>query len=104
MKAVNPTKVAVSRKIEVFENERYIPLSGWGSKGLLISDRSAYSTKDGSSNFSNIDEATSQLISDGMILNSLCTILLHFRLTCRSFQNMHKVNCAPQKKFTIYSL
>ena len=35
----------VVRHIEVYENERYIPLSGWSSKGLLISDRSAYSTK-----------------------------------------------------------
>lgn len=59
-------KDRVTRKIEVYENERYIPLSGWGSKGLLISDRSAFGTRDGSANFSNIDEASNQLISVGM--------------------------------------
>ena len=31
-------------EIEVFENERYLPLKGWGSKGhLLPTDRSKYS-------------------------------------------------------------
>ena len=56
----------VTRKVEVYENERYIPLSGWSSKGLLISDRSAFGTKDGSANFSILEEANNQLISDGM--------------------------------------
>ena len=31
-------------EIEVYENERYLPLKGWGSKGhLLPTDRSKYS-------------------------------------------------------------
>ena len=53
------------REIEVYENERYMPLSGWSSKGLMITDRSAYSTEDGSANFSNLDEASIQLTSEG---------------------------------------
>lgn len=53
------------REIEVYENERYMPLSGWSSKGLMLTDRSAYSTEDGSSNFSNLDDAGTQLTSEG---------------------------------------
>ena len=58
------------REIEVFENERYIPISGWSTKGLLMTDRSAYSTEDGSANFGSIEEASQQLTSEGATAKS----------------------------------
>lgn len=51
--------------VEIYENQRYMPLSGWSSKGLMLTDRSAFSTEDGTSKFSNIDEASKQMTSDG---------------------------------------
>jgi hypothetical protein len=60
----------IEREIEVYENERYIPLSGWSTKGLMITDRSAYSTEDGSSNFTSLEDASSQLSSEGVLLLS----------------------------------
>jgi hypothetical protein len=57
---------SIEREIEVYENERYIPLSGWSTKGLMMTDRSAYSTEDGSSNFTSLEDATSQLSSEGL--------------------------------------
>lgn len=53
------------REVEVYENERYIPLSGWSTKGLMMTDRSAYSTEDGSANFASLEEASCQLSSEG---------------------------------------
>lgn len=58
------------REIEVYENERYIPLSGWSTKGLLMTDRSAYSNEDGSANFGSLEEAGTQLTSEGVIPKS----------------------------------
>jgi hypothetical protein len=55
--------------VEIYENQRYSPLSGWSSKGLLLTDRSAYSTEDGTSKFSTIDEASKQMTSDGKHLH-----------------------------------
>lgn len=55
------------RAIEMFENERYSPLSGWSFKGLLPSDRNAFTTCDGRDGFSKLDEATEAFISLGMI-------------------------------------
>lgn len=61
---------SVEREIEVYENERYIPLSGWSTKGLMMTDRSAYSAEDGSSNFTSLEDASSQLSSEGVLLLS----------------------------------
>ena len=37
---------------EIFENERYLPIRGWGSRGgLLPTERRRYSTRDGSQSF-----------------------------------------------------
>lgn len=55
------------RTIEIFENERYSPLSGWSFKGLLPNDRSAFTTCDGRDGFSNLNEATEAFISLGML-------------------------------------
>ena len=56
---------AIVREVDIYENERYSPILGWSSKGLLITDRSPFSTKDGASNFSNLEEASSALLSTG---------------------------------------
>lgn len=61
------------REVEVYENERYIPLSGWSTKGLMMTDRSAYSTEDGSANFASLEEASSQLSSEGASIVSTST-------------------------------
>lgn len=38
-----------AKEEEVFENERFLPLKGWGSRGnLLALERKRYSTRDGS--------------------------------------------------------
>ena len=37
---------------EIFENERYLPIRGWASRGgLLPTERRRYSTRDGSQSF-----------------------------------------------------
>ena len=39
-------------KEEIFENEQYIPIRGWASRGsLLPTERRRYSTRDGSQSF-----------------------------------------------------
>lgn len=53
------------RKFQLFQNERYSPLSKWSSKGLLVTDRSAITTFDGSEGLSSIDEASTALLSIG---------------------------------------
>ena len=53
------------REIELYENERYNPISGWSYKGLLPSDRSRFSTSDGSSSWSDINTAQEALNSIG---------------------------------------
>lgn len=40
-------------EVEIFENERFIPIRGWGSRGnLLPTERRRYSTRDASQSFS----------------------------------------------------
>jgi len=53
------------RLVEIFENERYSPLSGWSFKGLLPSDRNAFTTCDGRDGFTTMNEATEALVSLG---------------------------------------
>lgn len=50
--------------VEVFENERYIPISGWG-KNLLASDRHIYSNRDGSVGFPTLEEYETAMKSVG---------------------------------------
>ena len=66
------------REVEVYENERYIPLSGWSTKGLMMTDRSAYSPEDGAANFPSLEEASSHLNSEGasMTIVSIQLLLL----------------------------
>jgi len=53
------------RKVEIYENERYSPVSGWSSRSLLITDRGVYSNGDGSMSFGSLDEANQSLLSPG---------------------------------------
>lgn len=55
----------ITRKVEIFENERYSPLSGWSAKGLLLTDRKALSNHDGSDGYNNMDEVNTSLLSRG---------------------------------------
>jgi len=59
---LNPSIV---RERELFENERFIPMSGWSSKGLLMTDRKAISNRDGSLSWSNYEAAEESLLSYG---------------------------------------
>lgn len=59
MMADAPTSDSVqARAIFLFENERYSPLSGWSAKGLLPTDRKAFTTEDNMHGFNTIPEAT----------------------------------------------
>ena len=40
---------------------------GWTSKGLLMTDRSAFSTEDGTAGWGNLDDASVSLLSTGYI-------------------------------------
>lgn len=53
------------RQIQLFENERYSPLSGWSAKGLLPTDRYAITTCDGRDGFPTIADATAAFSSLG---------------------------------------
>ncbi len=54
-----------TRRIEVFENERYSPLSGWSAKALLLTDRKAFSNNDGTDGYGSLEEASLVLLSKG---------------------------------------
>jgi hypothetical protein len=54
-----------SKEIELFENERYSPVGGWSPKSLMLTDRSAVSTQDGSSGWNSFVEADQALLSFG---------------------------------------
>jgi hypothetical protein len=61
------TSISNRRKIEIFRNERYSPISGWSCEGLLMTDRGKYSTSDGNVSFNTLEEASSAFISLGWI-------------------------------------
>ncbi|RYH03772.1 hypothetical protein EON65_46975 [archaeon] len=54
-----------SVRVVLFENERYSPLSGWSSKGLLPTDRKVISSADGQDGFATLDEANTALLPKG---------------------------------------
>jgi hypothetical protein len=54
-----------TRRINLYENERYIPLSGWSSKALMLTDRSVFSNSDGTDGFATMEEANQSLLSLG---------------------------------------
>jgi hypothetical protein len=57
---------SIFREVELYENERYNPLSGgWSRHGLLLSDRSPFSSQSGESGFASIEEADKELLSAG---------------------------------------
>ncbi len=62
-----------TRRIEVFENERYSPLAGWSAKALLLTDRKAFSNNDGTDGYGSLEEASLVLLSKGKEkLHHLC--------------------------------
>lgn len=62
----------------IFENERFSPLSGWSSKGLLIADRKAFSTRDGLCSWTKIEEAEDALASLGWVWSGEWTVDTNF--------------------------
>jgi hypothetical protein len=54
-----------TKRIDLYENERYSPISGWASKGLLPTDRYAYSNHDGSEGYNTLDEVNQNLLALG---------------------------------------
>ena len=70
----------IFRGVELFENERYTPLTGWSSKGLLLTDRKAFTTADGQSGWSSLEEASEYYLSCGTLIHCDLSHLsyLHF--------------------------
>ena len=67
----------MQRIIEIYKNERYQPTSGFTSNGLLMNDRSKFSSIDGKSSWNTIDEAADAMISFGweyLNSNEMCQI------------------------------
>jgi len=61
-----PTSESVqARSVYLYENERYSPISGWSLKGLLPTDRSAFTSDDGRDGFRMLEEATNAFICPG---------------------------------------
>ena len=54
----------IYREVELYENERYQPIGGWG-KQMLLTDRSPYSSSDGEANYSTLEEANITLLTTG---------------------------------------
>ena len=61
------------RMFQLFENERYSPLSKWSAKGLLPTDRHAITTQDGRDGFANLAEATPAFSCLGKVFSYLYT-------------------------------
>jgi len=62
----SPNLALLSRKMEVLENERYNPLAGgWGSGGLLPTDRKPLSNGAGTAGWSTMKEVEDALLSAG---------------------------------------
>jgi hypothetical protein len=56
----------LSRKLAVYENERYNPVAGgWGSRGLLPTDRKPWSNSTGSAGYATLKEVDEALLSAG---------------------------------------
>ena len=70
---------------EIFENERYLPIRGWGSRGgLLPTERRRYSTRDGSQSFN--DFPTLHLPNGEMLQRSASTCGAPWHPACVSHQ------------------
>ena len=54
-----------TRQVEIWENQRYQVGVGFNKEGLLPTDRSNFSDKDGTKHFQDLDEATSGLLTPG---------------------------------------
>ncbi len=62
---LQPRVTVMTRTLELFENERYSPMSGWSAKGLLITDRKTISSNNGESGWTDFREAENALCSHG---------------------------------------
>jgi hypothetical protein len=56
---------AVFREVDVYENERYSPLTGFGASGLLLTDRQAFSDVSGASCYATLEQVNAELLSTG---------------------------------------
>ena len=56
--------MALRQLIECFENQRYIPISGWTRPGLA-GDRQSFTNRDGSAGFKTMEEFEAALLSEG---------------------------------------
>lgn len=63
--------------IELFENQRYVPLRGWSSSNLLISDRHTFTSEFGDK-FNTLEEASQDLLSKGSLINIFFKILNYY--------------------------
>ena len=76
---------------EIFENERYLPIRGWGSRGgLLPTERRRFSSRDGSQSFN--DFPTLHLPNGEMLQRSAFTCgaprhVQDLHITKKSLQN-----------------
>lgn len=62
---ISNSQMIFVKRIELYENERYSPMSGWSTKGLLLTDRKGLSSQDGSDGFASIEEANNFLLTQG---------------------------------------
>lgn len=61
-----PISPHLRRCFDLYENERYTPITGFSSKGLMPSDRYAFSTQDGTSGgWNTVQDAETELLSAG---------------------------------------
>lgn len=78
---VTTEPVILVQVIELFRNERYSPLSGFGAKGLLVNDRGAISNENGTSSWKSLEEAVSSLVSYGkcfpFVISTFSKVIYH---------------------------
>lgn len=64
-KYISFDSTVLSQVLELFLNERYSPISGFCTKGLLVNDRGPISNENGSCSWKSLEEATTSLLSHG---------------------------------------
>lgn len=58
-----------TRRVFIYENSRYNPVTGWSTRGLLPTDRKALSNRDGSEGYLSLEDASEALASKGSPLD-----------------------------------
>lgn len=87
-----------ARAVFLFENERYSPISGWSAKGLLPTDRNAFTTSDTMHGYHSIPEATTAFVCAGMIDSELRKVVVSTKLTFAHFAGW---DWLPQHDWTV---